>query len=163
MGHVVGNPVVHQICSSGNTTLWYTLECLMIDNAFGSENGYRWSCLRAGKRLSCMSHLWSMVAPPSGLRKGYSTILYVTFSFVLLRLFSSLVNISEKFSQIIINLKPSKKELGSLIHFSWFQIWILVPTPTLNLVETKLYIRKINVKTFLPTIFFSGKIKPKSN
>lgn len=91
--------------------------------------------------------------PPFWSRKGCSTILYVTFSFVLLRLFSSLVNISEKFRQIIINLKPSKKELGSLIHFSWFQIWILVPTPTLNLVETKLYICKINVKLFLQLLF----------
>lgn len=60
--------------------------------------------------------------------KGNSTILYVTFSFVLLRLFSSLENIPEKFSQTTINLKPSKKQLESYIHFPWFQIWILVLT-----------------------------------
>lgn len=90
-------------------------------------------------------------------RKGYSTILYVTLSFVLPRLFSSLVNISGKFRQTMINLKVSEKDLGTLIHFPWFQIWILVPIPRLNLVETKLYIHKINVKAFPHTIFFSKK------
>lgn len=57
------------------------------------------------------------------VRQRDSTPSHIKFSFVLLRLFSSLV--SEILNQAMINLKPSKTELGRLIHilwFTWFQI-----------------------------------------